>query len=220
MLDLIRLIMGVLLLSYASYTDWKFRKVDNKIWIIMGLGGFMLILLSDFDIWILLPIFTMIVIAFIIYILNMFGGADIKAIIAISILTPLWPELDIIPYKSSPYFFPLVIFINSLILFLAIPLYYCIYNITKRNCEWPYCFLGYKMNAQKAKNKHVWPMETIKNGKNYKTIFPAKNQKIENFGNTMIWVTPKIPFIIPLLAGFIISFIIGDILSLTWKLIT
>ena len=220
MLDIVRLTTGVLLLSYASYTDWKSRKVDNKIWIIMGLCGVILIPLSDFDIWIFLPIITMTVIAFIIYILNMFGGADIKAIIAISILVPLWPELELIPYYSSLYFFPLVIFINSLILFLAIPFYYFIYNITKRNCEWPYCFLGYKMNAKKAKNKHVWPMETIQNGEYIKTILPAKNQKIEDFGNKMIWVTPKIPFIIPLLAGFIISFILGDILSLAWKLIT
>ena len=29
-----------------------------------------------------------------------------------------------------------------------------------------------------------------------------------------IWVTPKIPFMIPLLIGFIISFFIGDILFL------
>jgi hypothetical protein len=27
-----------------------------------------------------------------------------------------------------------------------------------------------------------------------------------------IWVTPKIPFMIPLLAGFICSFVLGDIL--------
>ena len=27
-----------------------------------------------------------------------------------------------------------------------------------------------------------------------------------------IWVTPKVPFMIPLLAGFLFSFILGDIL--------
>jgi preflagellin peptidase FlaK len=220
MLDWIRLIMGIVLLSYASYTDWKSRKVDNKIWIIMGISGVILIPLSDFDIWIFLPILLMTGIAFMIYILNIFGGADIKALIAISILTPSWPEMAIMPYSASIYFFPLVIFNNSLILYLSIPLYYCLYNLIKRNCEWPYCFLGYKINAKKALKKYVWPMEAIKNGKKFKTIFPDKNQKIEDFGNDMIWVTPKIPFIIPLLGGFITAFFIGDILSLVWNLIT
>ena len=34
----------------------------------------------------------------------------------------------------------------------------------------------------------------------------------EKLGITEIWVTPKVPFMIPLLIGFLFSFIIGDIL--------
>jgi preflagellin peptidase FlaK len=219
MLDLVRLIMGVALLSYASYTDWKLRKVNNKIWLIMGLGGIVCIFLSDFDVWILVPILLMTGIALLIYFLTLFGGADIKAIIAIAILVPLWPELGVLPYNPTINFFPLVILINSLLLSLTFPLYYCLYNISKRNFQWPYCFLGYKIKAKQAQGKHVWPMATIKNGKKYNKIFPSKNQNIEDFGNEVIWVTPKVPFIIPLLAGFIISFIIGDILSLILTLI-
>jgi prepilin signal peptidase PulO-like enzyme (type II secretory pathway) len=35
----------------------------------------------------------------------------------------------------------------------------------------------------------------------------------EKEGIKDIWVTPKIPFMIPLLAGFLTSFFLGDILS-------
>jgi len=35
----------------------------------------------------------------------------------------------------------------------------------------------------------------------------------EDEGIKEIWVTPKVPFMIPLLAGFLVSFFLGDILS-------
>jgi prepilin signal peptidase PulO-like enzyme (type II secretory pathway) len=38
-------------------------------------------------------------------------------------------------------------------------------------------------------------------------------EAFEKKGMKQIWVTPKIPFMIPLLAGFICSFVLGDLLS-------
>ena len=60
-------------------------------------------------------------------------------------------------------------------------------------------------------DKFVWPMEKIENGKRIKKIFPVKNQNLEEFEGK-IWVTSKVPFMLPLLIGFIISFVIGDLL--------
>jgi len=36
--------------------------------------------------------------------------------------------------------------------------------------------------------------------------------EFEKQGITEIWVTPKIPFMIPLLIGFLVSFVLGDLL--------
>jgi prepilin signal peptidase PulO-like enzyme (type II secretory pathway) len=36
--------------------------------------------------------------------------------------------------------------------------------------------------------------------------------EFEKQGITEIWVTPKIPFMIPLLIGFLVSFFLGDLL--------
>jgi len=38
--------------------------------------------------------------------------------------------------------------------------------------------------------------------------------ELEKYGLKEMWVTPKVPFMLPLLAGFIFSFFVGDILSL------
>jgi len=74
------------------------------------------------------------------------------------------------------------------------------------------------MDIKKAKEKFVWPLEKIKDGKRKFMYMPKDfdvKEELEEFekkGIKEIWVTPKIPFMIPLLAGFICSFIIGDIL--------
>jgi preflagellin peptidase FlaK len=110
------------------------------------------------------------------------------------------------------------IFSNSVILFLFIPISLLIFNIAKRNIKFPHCFLGYKMNIQKAREKFVWPLEKIVEGKPKFVYMPKEYDAEEEFKEfekhniDKIWVTPKIPFMIPLLAGYICIFIFGDIL--------
>ena len=76
------------------------------------------------------------------------------------------------------------------------------------------------MELLKAKNSFVWPLETIVKGKR-KISYLSMNKKSDDIYKMFekknilnIWVTPKIPFMIPLLIGFILSFFIGDILFL------
>ena len=93
-----------------------------------------------------------------------------------------------------------------------------IFNLFKLHLEFPHCFLGYRISVEKAKKKFVWPLEKIVNGKRKFTYMP-KNFNVEKdfeifekIGIKEIWVTPKIPFMIPLFFGFLCSFIIGDII--------
>ena len=74
------------------------------------------------------------------------------------------------------------------------------------------------MNINLARKKFVWPLEKIIDGKRKFTYMPKEFNADDEFdkfikeGIKEIWVTPKVPFMIPLLIGFIISFIFGDIL--------
>ena len=74
------------------------------------------------------------------------------------------------------------------------------------------------MRIEDAKERFVWPLEKIINGKRKFSYIP-KNFDVEDElkvfekkGISEIWVTPKVPFMIPLFAGFLCSFILGDIL--------
>jgi len=223
-LDIIRLITGVLILGYASYTDIKTRRASNMLWVILGVAGAILLAVQYFTIgfenqYYILFIPIMIGLIYLLFQMGLiFGGADAKALMAIAILVPIQPAIAQFPLWKTLMPFSFVIFFNSLILFLAIPVGLFIFNIFKKDIKFPHSFLGYRMDIQKARKKFVWPLEKIVDGK-LKFIpmpknFDADNEydELEKHGIKDIWVTPKVPFMIPLLAGYIVSFIIGDIL--------
>ena len=228
LLDISRLIVGIVILFYASYTDIKTRRAANILWIIMGSIGLILLAIQYFTIGFENPLYLifvpiMIALMYVLFQLRlMFGGADAKAIMALAILVPFAPKVLEFPIlQSSTISMPgsWIVFSNSVFIFLLIPLSLLIFNLAKRHVEFPHCILGYRMSLSKAKEKFVWPLEKIVDGKRKFSYMPKKFdaeddlQEFENLGIKEIWVTPKIPFMIPLLAGFICSFILGDILS-------
>ena len=225
-LDIARFIVGVIILGYASFTDIKTRRASNLNWLIMGSAGAILLVIQHFTVGFngqemyLLFIPIMIGLVYLLFQMRLiFGGADAKALMALAILVPITPSIILFQTELRVVLpFSWSVFSNSIILFLFIPLSLLIYNITKRNVKFPFCVLGYKMNISKAREKFVWPLEKIKDGKRKFAYMPKdfdiedELKEFENLGIKEIWVTPKIPFMIPLLAGFIASFIIGDIL--------
>lgn len=225
-LDIIRLFVGVFILSYASYTDIKTRRASNLLWLIMASIGGIILAIQYFTIgfgdktFYLLFIPIMIALVYALFQMRLiFGGADAKALMALAILLPLHPSISQIPiWGESLMPASWTIFSNSVILFLLIPLSLLIFNIARRHIQFPYALLGYKMSIKKAEEKFVWPLEKLVDGKR-KFAYMPKNfdvedelKEFEKNGINEIWVTPKVPFMIPLLAGFICTFIFGDIL--------
>jgi len=228
LLDSTRFIVGVSILIYASYTDLKIRKASNMLWLSMGFIGVILLVIEYFltggfgnQLIYLVFIPIIILIMYIFFQLRLlFGGADAKAMMAIAILLPFTPSLFSFPLFISVLPFSWVIFSNAIILFLFIPLGLLIYNAYKKQLHFPHCFLGYQMKLKDARKKFVWPLEHIIDGKKKLSYVPHSVDPKEQFdafeemGISEIWVTPKIPFMIPLLAGFICAFFVGDILLL------
>jgi preflagellin peptidase FlaK len=231
-LDIIRLFVGIAVLSYASYTDIKTRRASNINWLIMGGIGGILLVVQYFTVGfentmylLFIPIMIGLVYAFF-QMRLIFGGADAKALMAIAILTPLEPSISQFPLWSGSFMpFSWSIFSNSIIIFLFIPMSLLIINIAKRDIQFPFVFLGYKMDIKTARNKFVWPLERLVEGKRKFVYMPNSFEVDDEYnvfeknGISKVWVTPKIPFMIPLFIGFIIAFIIGDILFFLINLI-
>lgn len=222
-IDLIRFIAGCIILGYACYTDIKTRMVQNTLWIIAVIIGAALIIIQYISgepcNWFqLLFIPVIVAIVYVLYYIGLlFGGADAKAIMSLSILVPFWPTLYDFPLHPSVMPFTWTIFSNSIVMFTLIPPAFLIYNIIKGEVELPFALFGYKMDTETAKKKFVWPLEKIDSRGKRLVMVPedfdcTKHiEELERFGLKRIWVTPKIPFMVPLLVGFIISFIYGDI---------
>ena len=103
-LDIIRLLAGVIILTYASYTDIKTRRASNILWLILGSIGGILLLVQYLTIGfgdktmylIFIPI--MIGLVYLLFQLRLiFGGADAKALMALAILVPLHPTINQLP---------------------------------------------------------------------------------------------------------------------------
>jgi len=225
-LNVTRLIAGSLILLYASYTDLKTRKASNLLWIILGIIGVVLLIIQlifveSINLFYIYFIPVMILFVYVLFHYRLlFGGADAKALMALAILVPLEPIILIFPIFSSIMPFSWIIFSNSIVIFLIFPISLFFYNLYKKNLQLPFCFLGYISDINHVKDRYIWPLEKIVDGKRKFSYMPKdfdntdQYEVFEKLGIKKIWVTPKIPFMIPLLLGFIISFIIGDVLFL------
>ena len=303
--DIFRFVFGLLVLSYASYSDLRSRKVKNSVWIIMGVVGgiilffnlfirdidnifyylltigpililFMYFLTCEYVIdlekkkvnypWLILiilgisiiiyqifvfweniltnfiylhliSILLLIFIFYIFYLTNLLhGGADTKAMMAIAILVPFYPEFAGFPLLKTTFDLPstialqlvfpyaLIILFNAVILSIFIPIGFAIYNTTKGHFKFPHMFLGYKMDVDiKNAKKFVWLMERVDDGKLYSVLRPSKVddlkledelKKFQDIGIKKVWVTPQIPFMITLAIGYVFAFLIGNIMFL------
>lgn len=230
MLDIVRFAVGMAVLLAASYTDLKYREARNELWIVMGTTGIALFLFAGYSpghqVAVLISVLLMLPIAFVVLMVGM-GGADAKALIAISLLVPLFPHIDtalgdlplwVWQVQVTP--FPLTIFINSLLLYLAVPVALFARNAARGDLAFPYCLVGYRMQASDIPGSYVWPMETIEDGRRTKSMLPQRDVDPAAFGDEQIWVTPKVPFLIPLTAGYAISFVLGDILYIVMSTVT
>lgn len=232
-LDLVRLFAGVTILAFASWTDWQWRRAPNVLWIILALVGVLALATeaaldwSAFvDRWpylVFVPAF-----AAIIYGLWWFGliagGADAKALMAVGVLMPFPVTLGGgLPLWESPVPAAFSVLGNSLLVFLLIPLAMLAWNVAHGSFRLPHAFLGVRRRGRDVARGHSWPMETIDEAGARKSRFFASRMdqseideqfaRIHALGDERVWVTPKIPFMIPMLGGFILTFTVGDILT-------
>jgi archaeal preflagellin peptidase FlaK len=182
---------------------------------------------NDGYMWQLLVIPILFVLIFFLY---QFGiikvGADAKALMAIALLIPTYPMIGPFPLihvtvEATQYIMPFAILVlfNAALLTLVVPVVMLIYNLSRRDVKFPAMFFGYMMELPEARKKFVWPMEYIKEGALKMSIFVKSDDsseeqlnQLEAAGKTRIWVTPKLPFLIPITASLLFSAIVGNVI--------
>jgi len=174
------------------------------------------------------PIMMLVIVA--LYMLDLIrGGADAKALISLSVLFPFYPQIASMPLihaetESATVVFPFsfTILVNAaIIVALIVPFAFLLGNLFARDLRLPNSLFGRKVDVDAARNRHVWLMERMENGKHVVYTRPRRDEDLgkeldllKSAGVTKVWVTPKIPFILPMLAGLIVSAVFGNFLLL------
>jgi preflagellin peptidase FlaK len=193
------------------------------------LGIMVLMYYDDLYFWELMIVPIMFLVFILLYQFDVIkGGADAKALIALSIMFPTYPvagpfPLIPVPFETAQFVlpFPLLILFNAALLTITVPAVLLAYNATKGRFRVPAMLFGYPLPVTDAKNKFVWPMERVEDGEIKFSVFPAPSEDIPGdldmlsaAGLKEVWVTPKIPFLIPITASLLFSFIVGNLLFL------
>jgi len=219
--------VGGVLLLVAAFMDAREREISDAVWIAMLLAS-LVFLAVDFDPSIFTSLTVASVLALALYKLN-FGGADIKAIFAIALLFPRYPKFACFPLAGIP---PLEIFVlsvvtNALILGISAPLTLFVANALRGNFS-PLMFLGIKVPADSLRNRkffrlmHAPLAPNAPNAKSAKCKYvwgglePSEEylRQIEDAAKRGIvkevWITPELPFVVFLTAGFFTASLLGD----------
>jgi preflagellin peptidase FlaK len=177
------------------------------------------------------------VFSYVLFYLGAFGGADAKLLMVMSIVFPFYPAFTMggtyFPTEGIPImnFFTFTVFGNSILLTIIVPLGLFIYNLSrpdvKTTLKKPYfMFIGYRAPIGKLENRHVKLMQQYEKDKNgiIRTYFRRNGKEIDRetleelkayskkgIIDNMVWVTPGLPFIVPITAGFLAAVFYGDL---------
>jgi preflagellin peptidase FlaK len=161
--------------------------------------------------------------SYLFYQFGMWGGADAKALIVLSVIYPVYPEIFFTPIINKGFgILAFSTLSNSIIFSPAVILFVFIKNLKKglKGGNLLYYFTGYRVDADRIPRFHNL-LEYINSGKlvrvkrgvepDEKMLRELKKAR-ENGKVDKIWVTPGLPFLVFITAGFIISLLLGDVL--------
>jgi len=143
------------------------------------------------------------------------GGADVKCLMALSMMFPLCPDLGTIPLwgAGTPLFSLTVLLIAACGALVSVPIFVlCAGKRTEKGIRG---LTIYRVGLEEAYSTFVQPVEDVKNGKIVKTVINAvsdggkKLDRLKAAGATEVLVTPMIPMLVPLVGAFMVTLILG-----------
>ena len=222
----------------VSNQVWKIMLVGGALFVIYdllngGLPALLKVALSGGIIFIFV---------YILFQLGGFGGADAKSLIVLAIIIPVYPVIELLgltfPHQGVPLIdlFAFSVFGNAVLLTIVVPLSLFLYNLLtlkpREIIEKPaYIFVGYKADISKLLNSHIKLIEEhYLSGNEVQTKFrrggadinEATVSELEKFTanglmDHRVWVTPGLPFMIPITLGFFTAVFFGDLIFMLTK---
>jgi preflagellin peptidase FlaK len=225
------------MLSIGAYYDLKSREVDDRLWMVFGAAGLVLyaweyVSGATADVqMILVSVSLTAAVAVALYRYGFFGGADAKALVAISVILPVYHPL------MSFYVHPItgiMVLTNTVLFAMVVPLYNALSNLIKV-ARGERIFEGFDEPAWKkilacfvgTPNKHIRHHSVVERSvEEGKKKFSFRLSCDDDVGGSdrscysraptddRIWVSQNLPFLAFMLAGFLVTVLFGDMLLL------
>ena len=242
-IEYVRILSCFSMLIYASWRDLKTREVSDWVWIVFGIPGIAIDFfeLSSGGITVLglvVPVAFSSILSFILAYLGLFGGADFKAFVVLSVLLPNPPRAvqPLLGIASAIY--PLTMFSNSAlagalmaILMLAMNLSSkrerSLFEDFKTESRWKkfaVLISGRRLKIEDVRGPPFhYPLEELNgedNSVHRLVIMPNTDdddealnifRRMKDQGVKEVWVSHTLPFIVFMLFGFFVTIVIGDI---------
>ncbi|MFO7967858.1 MAG: A24 family peptidase C-terminal domain-containing protein [Archaeoglobaceae archaeon] len=225
---LFKIIVALPFLIYACKVDLKERRVPNKLWKYMLVVFVPIVLieffLTQFNVFIALIQFSVIfVLAYALHYTGLWGGADAKALTLLAVAFPVYPQLWFMPALNQGFgILAFSTLSNAVVFSPAVVLYVFLKNLRHgvREGKLLHYFTGYRVDADRIPPFHNL-LEYFNDGKlkrvnrgiePYDKILADLKKAKEKGKIDKIWVTPGLPFLVFITAGFMISILVGDIL--------
>ncbi len=154
------------------------------------------------------------------------GGADAKALMAVALLVPTYPGIPGLPVLaidprlrgSMDLLFPFafLVLLDAALAFVVAPLALLAYNVAKGDAKLPEALFGMRKPLDHLP-KFAWLMDRIIDGEHAVVLMPRRDQDRETevaalraAGFRSAWVTPQVPFVVAIAAGFFAAVLLGN----------
>jgi len=238
-LDALRTCVAVAMLGYGSARDLRTREVHDLVWVVGGGAGLAIdavgLFLGHLTLrQLLTSVGFMAGVALVFGYLRLFGGADLLAFVALSIIHPRPPVYLETLWGWTPPFFPFTLLSNAAVAGIATPLIVLARNLGAASGGAPLferhgdlstprkaalMFTAVNVSLGEARGPpHQYPLETPGGGVRLRPDIWDDEKAEETFrllresGVERTWVSATLPYLMLITAGYLLSAAFGDLL--------
>lgn len=200
-------IAAAMLLGAAIY-DVRERRVPNAYWFpfVAMAAVFLVVDLTDGAWWELLGAAVVAVLSYIFWRFGLWGGADAKGVMVLAFLVR-----D--NFGGPTTVAVLDALVAGMLLVLLWPIGLTIRNAVRGDIALPAMLIGHKEALDVARTHRVWPLETV-DGWRFKQRIGDDlwdvYRDLEQAGRKKVWVTPQLPLLAFIAAGFLLVSAFGS----------
>ncbi len=227
-LHAVKVAVAFAFLLEASRRDLRERIVSNRLWLYMVAVftplNVLEYVIKPFNLVFAVVQFVFIfVFSYLVFWLGLYGGADAKALMCLAFAFPVYPSFLAFPLLGTGMgMFAFSTLANSVIAAPLLVVLMLAKNVVKGNLEFPYCLIGYRESIDRIKFHNL--LEFVEGKKVVRKVrgIEANEEEIEKLrkrGIREVWVSPALPFICFITAGFLIAVFLGDIMFLAIRAI-